>query len=238
MQQTKTCSRCFEEKPITEYRQDKRRPHIRLSFCRTCYNKQCSAWNKKNHERMRANQKRWLAENRDRWNAYLKQWREATRATSGAKRRAWRVTIYRQRERELERVRYWADVEKSRKRRRDRSRVAYHADIEATRAKQRARYAQRADYYKALVHWYRVRHLGGTGRYEAADIFAIYRAQRGRCAYCPKRLGKFYCVDHIEAASKGGSNDRRNLQLTCRSCNSRKGAKDPIVFAQSLGRLL
>jgi 5-methylcytosine-specific restriction endonuclease McrA len=45
-------------------------------------------------------------------------------------------------------------------------------------------------------------------------------------------------IDHIQPVARAGTNDRSNLQLLCQPCNSSKGARDPIVFAQSIGRLL
>jgi 5-methylcytosine-specific restriction endonuclease McrA len=36
----------------------------------------------------------------------------------------------------------------------------------------------------------------------------------------------------------GGSNAPSNLQGLCPTCNGRKGAKDPIDFARSMGKLL
>lgn len=69
-----------------------------------------------------------------------------------------------------------------------------------------------------------------------ADLTKI---QRGRCAYCRVRLTPANRhVDHIEPRKRGGGNARRNLQLACDTCNVRKSAKDPIAFAQELGRLI
>lgn len=45
-------------------------------------------------------------------------------------------------------------------------------------------------------------------------------------------------VDHITALANGGRHVISNIQFLCMRCNSSKGAKDPIVFAQSMGRLL
>jgi 5-methylcytosine-specific restriction endonuclease McrA len=38
--------------------------------------------------------------------------------------------------------------------------------------------------------------------------------------------------------ARGGANDPKNLQLAHPRCNIRKKAKDPLVFARELGRLL
>jgi 5-methylcytosine-specific restriction endonuclease McrA len=62
--------------------------------------------------------------------------------------------------------------------------------------------------------------------------------QKYKCAYCAKKLGTAYDVDHIVPLSKGGSNWPANLQLTCGTCNNRKHAKDALAFARELGKLL
>ncbi|MGR4927351.1 HNH endonuclease [Bradyrhizobium sp. CAR08] len=84
----------------------------------------------------------------------------------------------------------------------------------------------------------RARLRSAPGAHTLSDIRDIMRLQRGRCAYCPARLGSSDPVDHIHALVRGGSNDRRNLQILCKPCNSRKGAKDPIDFARQLGFLI
>jgi 5-methylcytosine-specific restriction endonuclease McrA len=67
----------------------------------------------------------------------------------------------------------------------------------------------------------------------------LTKLQRGRCAYCRAKLTPAVRhVDHIQPRARGGGNARRNLQLACAVCNVAKGAKDPIIFAQEIGRLL
>lgn len=73
---------------------------------------------------------------------------------------------------------------------------------------------------------------------EKRTVVYLTKLQRGRCAYCRDRLAAGFHVDHIIPRAAGGSNERSNLQLACADCNIAKGAKDPVVFAQSLGRLI
>ncbi len=85
----------------------------------------------------------------------------------------------------------------------------------------------------------RARERGSGERHTASDIVDLLVKQRHRCAICADKITeKTRQVDHIMPLAREGSNGRRNLQLLCKSCNSKKGPKDPIEFMQSLGRLL
>jgi len=44
-----------------------------------------------------------------------------------------------------------------------------------------------------------------------------------KCVHCSKTDD--LTVDHIRPVSKGGTDDFSNLQILCKSCNSKKGAK-------------
>lgn len=46
-----------------------------------------------------------------------------------------------------------------------------------------------------------------------------------KCCHCEENDESKLTIDHIKPVSKGGSDDIHNLQILCRSCNSRKGAK-------------
>lgn len=62
----------------------------------------------------------------------------------------------------------------------------------------------------------------------------LFDAQNGRCAICGGELTT-YEVDHIIPISKGGGNERGNLQLTHSECNNKKRAKiDPQMLLQYL----
>jgi len=59
------------------------------------------------------------------------------------------------------------------------------------------------------------------------------------CYWCNTSLkSKKVHVYHYTPLSKGGEHTLSNLVVTCAKCNLTKNAKDPIVFAQSIGRLL
>jgi hypothetical protein len=52
-------------------------------------------------------------------------------------------------------------------------------------------------------------------------------AQNGRCARCHDRLRLIDAyLDHKHALGAGGTNNPRNLQLICPTCNTRKTRKD------------
>ena len=76
------------------------------------------------------------------------------------------------------------------------------------------------------------------GSYPKEYPSILYSLQRGRCINCKKSLNDKYHIDHIQPVAKGGTNYHWNLQLLCPSCNCRKHAKDPIVWANENGRLL
>jgi 5-methylcytosine-specific restriction endonuclease McrA len=89
----------------------------------------------------------------------------------------------------------------------------------------------------AMASRYRARKLSAGGSHTVADVLNILASQKRRCVYCMTVLTKYH-VDHIEPISKGGSDDKYNLQILCPRCNRQKSAKPPIQFAQESGLLL
>lgn len=80
---------------------------------------------------------------------------------------------------------------------------------------------------------------GCSGSHTIADLRAIMKLQKQRCAYCRADLRRVKRhLDHIVPLALGGSNGRENLQYLCAPCNLSKGAKDPAQFARERGLLL
>jgi hypothetical protein len=90
----------------------------------------------------------------------------------------------------------------------------------------------------AQVSKARRRGIGAEGLHTGDDIKRIMKDQKGRCAYCRKKVGKEYHIDHIIPLAKGGTNFARNIQITCAKCNMEKHARDPIDHARKIGMLL
>jgi len=56
----------------------------------------------------------------------------------------------------------------------------------------------------------------------------LYSVYSGICQYCLKEISFAVATrDHVLPRSKGGSNQDDNIVLSCKKCNSRKGAHHP-----------
>lgn len=61
--------------------------------------------------------------------------------------------------------------------------------------------------------------------FSAALKQELHKAQSGKCMYCGRKSSiDLMDIDHKNPMAKGGSDQKRNLQLLCRTCNTRKGA--------------
>jgi 5-methylcytosine-specific restriction endonuclease McrA len=83
---------------------------------------------------------------------------------------------------------------------------------------------------KAHVRRARIKQVGG--KLSKGITKALFAKQKGKCASCNEKLSlekgldKAH-LDHILPLALGGPNTDENVQLLCRLCNQRKGAKHP-----------
>lgn len=103
----------------------------------------------------------------------------------------------------------------------------------ASNARNPEKHRNHAKLRKALVR-------GAIGTHTSEDLRQILAMQKNKCAHCRTKFtgGCKATLDHIIAIKNGGSNFRNNLQFLCGPCNSSKGSRDPIEFAQRAGRLI
>lgn len=80
--------------------------------------------------------------------------------------------------------------------------------------------------------------ISSPEHYSGNDIVDLLKIQKGKCAYCLRKISTKYHIDHIIPLALQGTNARSNIQLLCPPCNMKKGASDPIDFAQKIGLLI
>lgn len=96
--------------------------------------------------------------------------------------------------------------------------------------------------HRLRQHKRRAIKLASSGQHSIEDAMNLLRVQGFRCACgCGAKIGKKGRgghIDHIQPLSKGGTNDKYNIQWLADKCNLSKHARDPIEWRQSLGQLL
>jgi 5-methylcytosine-specific restriction endonuclease McrA len=105
----------------------------------------------------------------------------------------------------------------------------------------RDRYRKKEIREKKLFHQNnrRAKQLNAGGTFTTEQVKELYEKQHGNCAICFNGVEyEEIARDHVMPLAKGGSNDISNIQILCYDCNSKKNSKDPIQYANQLGRLV
>lgn len=114
-------------------------------------------------------------------------------------------------------VRAYSDSHKAEIAARGRAYRVAHPEVGAThRARRRARKAGAAINDLTAAQW--------------REILAAYGH---RCVYCGRKMQRL-TQDHIVPLANGGTHTFSNIVPACRSCNSKKGTKAPLVPVQPL----
>ncbi len=183
-------------------RQHLTKRYTKKGDCVSCARDRVLKWQKDFPERANAKSAKWYRENTEQVAVGNARWRAANpkkpRAYAAKYRNANSVAIN-QRQRE----RYAENPE---------------AAIQRVLANAKANPAR----INATVNKRRATKLAADGFYLADDVLAIMERQDGFCIGCDKDITKQHAVDHYIPLARGGSNWPENLQLLCRSCNSKK----------------
>lgn len=90
--------------------------------------------------------------------------------------------------------------------------------------KQRATYLRNhPEIRRKCMHNRRARLRGDKGSYDIKSWKALCESWGNRCLCCGST--RKLTIDHVIPLARGGRNVLENLQLLCKSCNSRKGTK-------------
>lgn len=112
------------------------------------------------------------------------------------------------------------------------------ANKDKIRAAEAARKARDPEAYLLVYRGHasrrRARKRGGMS---VPEFVAWVKAQKKVCYWCERKCTKDYHVDHYHPLVKGGKHEASNLVIACARCNQTKSAKDPYLFAKSVGRL-
>lgn len=220
--------------------------------CVACSRARVKAWAADNSSRVRECQRKSYHKNRDKNLRAMKEWRLANleRERERVRRyqkehadiaraatKAW-VANNRDHVNQKSRERYARLSEEARSRRRATAMAWEARNKDAVRKAKREWKRKNPEGVRAYVRKRTAMRYGCEGHHTQKDIHSILVAQRWKCANCRVSIRKKRHIDHIVPLSRGGSNNKSNLQGLCPACNMKKSARDPIEFAQMMGKLL
>lgn len=198
---TKLCSKCGEEKPATlefffRHKQGK------FGLRAAC--KQCKVAGDRSY--MKSYLAEYYVANRDRLDAAHRAWASRNPERMAEFRARWSAALGPGGE--LARIKRWRAE-----------------NPEKARAIRKRYEAAHPDARRAVKANRRSRELG-AGKISGAVIGAIFKAQRGCCWWCSRKLEDYH-LDHRVALFRGGNNHPSNLVLACPPCNLKKSTKMP-----------
>lgn len=233
----KCCSKCGEVKPLTEFhfrvRKDRGGKIVPYTHCKACHRVMTKNWNAGRKEQVAENSRRWRDGNYERALEQNRRWKLENAERNRAINQAWL-----ERNRERKRMTRQAHYQRNRERQLMLSSLWYRRNKERKRMTDAEWRRSNPALARGIRERRWAREKSAPGSYTAADIAALLKMQRSRCAGCGRHIGRRYHVDHIVPLALGGSNYPENLQLLCPSCNTAKGAKHPARWAVDRGRLL
>ena len=229
----KTCVTCGLEKNILDFHKHKLRKDGHSNMCKECAKIKTKQWSKNNKLKKIESDRQYRSMNKDKLNKYFKEYYYENKETILAK--------------QLE------DYKKNPQKYIEKYRVYYNKNKEKCLQYRKDYREENKEYLKEYFKEYgktdkrkaHFKNMKGarrssikSGDVTKEDILEIEHNYK-TCYWCNKKLDKMDMhLDHYVPLSKNGKHTKSNLVATCSKCNLSKGAKDPIQYANSIGKLL
>ena len=215
MENSKTCSKCRQIKPLDLFRKDSRLKSGYGSQCKSCKYEQTKAWVNQNLDRKYAINKKWADVNKSKKQAATKKWAIANKSYLADKNKKYRAV------KKVELRAYAKNYRDSHKLEIAKSNKAWRI-ANSERKKRMDELWWRSNPKKV-----RTRNANRRARKLAASNFVVTEKDVKRimakpCAYCGNKSEH---LDHVLPLFLGGSHSIGNLVGACRHCNLSKGKK-------------
>jgi hypothetical protein len=244
----KTCTKCKQEKPFSDFHKDKTSKTGFRSRCKVCCAEDSSnryyenpqkhiaiarKWQDKNKEKVVASRKAHYKNNKEKLREVSRKYREQNPDKTWEHNKKY----YEQnKEREKLRAKIYRQQNPDKVKEIQRSYILRNKEkVKQARLKYKK---ENPEIYKIINQNRRARKLASNGRLSSGLAQKLYALQNGKCACCKKPLGANYHMDHIMPLVLGGSNTDDNIQLLRAQCNNQKYSKHPVDFMQERGYLL
>lgn len=231
-QATKKCTKCREEKPLSQFSSMAISNDGLAWNCKACAAKSNAQWRAANKEKIKSDKAAYEVKNRERIKARHAAWREANIEHVKA-----RGAEYRALRREEARARAVAWRAANVKRSRSTVKAWRAANPEKVKAILDT-WKEKNPHAKRIYNQNREACKRASGKLSRGIIAILFKRQSGRCPCCGEKLGNDYQLDHIMPIALGGANVDSNVQLLRKRCNLQKNKKHPVDFMQERGFLL
>lgn len=232
----KTCARCREQLPASNFYKNSSSKTGLSTYCKACSREKLRENRAKNPERTRAHGRNNMRRRRERDPEgvadYQRAWRAANPDKVQAAKAAWEKANY-------EKHRFHANVANRKWRAANRPKVrAYNATwAEANPDRVSAKSKRWRDAHPITVRARKSRRRAMIRSVTVgdADLHILWMRQCGVCSLCGVRIDPSLAwpdhgsksVDHIVPLAKGGTHEQSNLAWAHLICNIRKGANTP-----------
>lgn len=244
---TKQCSKCNIVKNINEFR-IRTDCNSLVAHCKPCNRIKNQEYYKNNSEKLKADATKYYKENKDILNLNKIKYREKNKETIFIKKKE-----YREKNKEHISLKMKKYREENLEQLKEKNKIRYELNkdeiikkVHIYYLKNRTKILKRAHEYNKLpavnavrkFRDHKRRKIQNEGDVTSQQILELQQNAK-TCYWCKCSLrGVIMHLDHYEPLSKGGRHTISNLVVSCQKCNHKKYAKDPIVFANSIGRLL